>query len=179
MGTTANEALEYPDSTDNANLWEHFQTLADDVDASLTLRRGRGLMTAPTSTSSDGTAVTTTETRDSVLGNYTFTAVASRRYRVTLSGCAINTSVAADRYNWNIRDGGAGTPTNASTVVASGSTVVTATGTAGRMTQAMSATFTPSAGTRTLAFFLVRSSGTGTGTPTGTRELYVEDIGPA
>lgn len=33
MGTTANRAYAYPASTDSVQLWTHFQTLADDIDA--------------------------------------------------------------------------------------------------------------------------------------------------
>jgi hypothetical protein len=35
VGTTANYNLEYPDSTSHVRLWEHFETLADDVDEAL------------------------------------------------------------------------------------------------------------------------------------------------
>lgn len=35
MGTTANYGWTYPDSGSNANLWEHFETLADGIDTSL------------------------------------------------------------------------------------------------------------------------------------------------
>lgn len=179
MPDTTNEAITYPASTANTNLWEHLQALAEDADTAIFKRKGYGLMATPTSTSSDGTGVTTTETRDSVLGNHTVTTVANRRYRVTLAGMSVNSSVANDRYNWNIRDGGASTPTNASTAVISGSEVVTVTGTNGRRTACVTGTWAPSAGTHTLAFFLVRAAGSGTGTPVGARELFVEDIGPA
>jgi hypothetical protein len=180
MPDTTNEAITYPSSTANTDLWTHFQNLAEDADAAIFLRKGRGLMGAPTSTSTDGTGTSsTTDTRDAILGNYTFTAIANRRYRVTLSGMSLNGSVANDRFNYNIRDGGASTPTGASGSVAAGSVITYIVGTNGRATTHISATFTPSAGTRTLSLFVARAAGTGVGTPVGSRELYVEDIGPA
>lgn len=38
MGTTG-LGIEYPDSTDHTRLWEHFQTMADDIDALITTLR--------------------------------------------------------------------------------------------------------------------------------------------
>lgn len=180
MGTTPLEGLTYPASTANTDLWTHFQNLAEDVEDRLVLRAGRGLMATPASTSTDGTATSsTTDTRDAVLGNYTFTALASRRYRVMCTG-TLNGSVANDRFLLNVRDGGASTPTGGvSTIVATGSMLTFVIASNGRQNFVLTNTFTPSAGTRTLALFVARFNGTGIGTPTGTRELYVEDIGPA
>lgn len=179
MPDTTNEAITYPASTANTNLWEHFQALAEDADAAIAKRRGYGIMTLPTTTSSDGTATSgTTDTRDAVLGNYTFTAVANRRYRVTCTG-TLNGSVAADRFTLQIRDGGASTPTGASSSIAAIAKYMPATASNGRDNFIISNTFTPSAGTRTLSLFVSRFNGTGIGTPVGTRELYVEDIGPS
>ena len=179
MPTTSNEGLTYPSSSSNTNLWEHFQTLAEDVDDALTLRQGRGIPVDPTTTTSDGTATSgTTDTRDAVLGNYQFTAVSGRRYRIMCT-FLLNGSVANDRFICQIRDGGGSTPTSASTSVTATSKLTVVTGSNGREGVVLSNTFTPSAGTHTLALFLARFNGTGIGTPVGLRELYVEDIGPA
>jgi len=43
----------------------------------------------------------------------------------------------------------------------------------------LTATFTAASGTHTFNAFYARNAGTGTLTPTGTRELYVEGLGPA
>jgi hypothetical protein len=40
MGTTATHALRYPASTDNVQLWTHYQNLAEDVDNTLLNRYG-------------------------------------------------------------------------------------------------------------------------------------------
>lgn len=137
------------------------------------------IMADPTTTALSGTATSgTTETRDDVLGTYVFTAAASRRYRVTLSGLLLS-ATNADLAQVTIRDGGASTPTAASTQLAFNQWKCQGTGGAGQTGVPLSATFTPSSGTRTLAAFTKLNSGTGPVTPIGTRELYVEDIGPA
>lgn len=134
----------------------------------------------PTSTSSSGTASSgTTETRDAVLGDYTFTARAGRRYRVIYDGLIMSSSVAADVYQIRIRNGGASTPTAASTLIAASQWKAQTSGGPGQETVPVGLTFVPGAGTVTLSAFTVRSSGTGVGTPLGTRELYVLDIGPS
>lgn len=179
MPDTTNEAITYPASTANTNLWEHLQALAEDADTAIFKRKGYGLMATPASTSTDGTATSgTTDTRDAVLGNYTFTAVANRRYRVTCTG-TLNGSVAGDRFTLQVRDGGASTPTSGSTSLGSTPKYMPSTASNGRDGFYLSTTFTPSAGTRTLSLFVSRFNGTGIGTPVGFRELYVEDIGPA
>lgn len=132
----------------------------------------------PTTTSADGTiTVGTTDTMDLILGTYTFTATAGRRYRAMLTGMVIGATVVSDRYTCNIRNGGASTPTTASTSVALVTHVIVVAGTGGREGVVLSGTFVPGAGTQTLAVFVARSIGTGVATPAGTRELYVEDIG--
>lgn len=136
------------------------------------------IMAGPTTTASAGPSFTTTETLDTVLGTYVFTAAASRRYRVTYSGVLVG-GAAGDNFALRIRDGGASTPTAASTLIAANQGSITTAGGAGFVGCPVSGTFTPTSGTRTLAAFGVRVGGSGTLTPVGTRELYVEDIGAA
>jgi hypothetical protein len=137
------------------------------------------IMADPATTALSGTVTSgTTETRDDVLGTYVFTAAASRRYRVTLSGLLLS-AVSGDLAQATIRDGGASTPTAASTLLAFNQWKCQATGGGGQTGVFLSATFTPSSGTRTLAAFTKLNAGTGPVTPIGTRELYVEDIGAA
>lgn len=137
------------------------------------------IMAPPTTTSSTGTASSgTTDTMDAVLSTYTFTAVAGRRYRATLSGCIMVGSVTGDTYWVRIRDGGVSTPTGASPAVAETRFYASNTSGSGQIgLPGLSGTFTPAAGTRTLAVFVQRTVGTGSGQPLGNRELYVEDIG--
>jgi hypothetical protein len=137
------------------------------------------IMGDPTATSSAGTTtVGATETLDAVLSTYAFTAVAGRRYRATLSGCLMSGTI-ANIYALRIRDGGASTPTAASTLIAETRWFCPATGGAGQCgIPSLSGTFTPSAGTRTLGVFCHNPSGVA-GIPIGSRELYVEDIGAA
>ena len=141
-----------------------------------------GIQAAPVATSSNGTAsVGTTETRDAVIPTYTFTSLGTtRRYRWTYSGVVLNGSVASDTFVLRVRDGGASTPTAASTQVGRDIAYsVSAVGTPGRQTFNATGTFTAAAGTRTLAPFLLRTAGTGVVTPVNDREFYVEDIGLA
>lgn len=131
---------------------------------------------APTATSTNGTASSgTTEIRDDVLGTYSFTAEAGARYRVFYDGVALNSTVANDRYGIRIRNGGSSTPTTASTIVAESTVVIPVTGSNGRTSVPIGATFVPGAGTVTLAAFTIRLAGTGTGMPVSqpSRELYV------
>lgn len=144
------------------------------------------LMATPVNTSSTGTVTSgTTETRDAVLGNYVFTAVAGRTYRVTIAQLIGNSSVANDQYAIRVRDGGAVTPTAASTLIGETVWLCTTGGTGGRSQIPFQRTFTATSGTHTLAMFAVRLSGTGVFTPcspavyvgaTDVREMYVEDI---
>lgn len=137
------------------------------------------IMNDPSTTGLGGTATSgSTETRDDVLGTYVFTAASSRRYRATLSGLLLS-ATSGDLAVVTIRDGGASTPTAASTLIATTQWRAVATGGPGQTFCYISGTFTPSSGTRTLAAFTKLGSGTGPVTPVGTRELYVEDIGPA
>lgn len=150
----------------------------------------QNLGAVPISTVTNGTAtVGTTDTIDSVLGNYQFTAISGRRYRVVMTGLMGNGSVAADVFAIRVRDSGsASTPTTSSTAVLDTAWTPTTTGSPGRQLIPMEDTFIAgSSGTHTLAFFAQRSSGTGIFTPvspnsfggsvTGARKLWVEDCG--
>src|SRR5262245_46786261 len=109
-----------------------------------------GLPAARVTTASNGTATSgTTETRDTVLGNYTFTSPGSVRYRVCLYGRMLfgNSTSSGDRYKINIRDGGASTPTAASTLVAQLNVVLVGAGFAASDTTPVVGTFLPGSGT--------------------------------
>lgn len=137
------------------------------------------IMNTPTSTSSAGTATSgTTETRDDVLSIYTFTAGSSRRYRVTVAGLLLSAAT-NDLAIVTVRDGGSISPTSGSVLVALSQWKCQLSGGGGQTVCPVSGTFTPSAGTRTLALFTKLAVGTGPVTPIGARELYVEDIGAA
>lgn len=133
---------------------------------------------ASTAASGTATAGAGIEILDAVLGNYTFTALAGRRYRVVYAGVIINGSVAADQYALNVRDGGAGAPTITSTLLYAKPGATPGTATAGRVNADISFTTTFTTGVHILAVGTIRTAGTGVYTPVGTRELYVEDCGP-
>ena len=148
------------------------------------------ILASPINTGSAGTAtVGTTDTMDTVLGTYQFTAVTGRRYRVVMANLFGNGSVAGDVFAVRIRDSGsASTPTTASPAVVDNAWTPMAAGTTGRSAIPMVETFVASSsGTHTLAFFAQRSTGTGVFTPvspatfggtmTGVRKLWVEDDG--
>lgn len=148
----------------------------------LNTRYPRGIMTEPTTSTSDGTATgaNTTEVRDSVLGDYVFTAVADRLYRVNYKGNA-NAASADVRFVHRIRDGGGSTPTTASTLIAENTMHMAEASTGGRQTMVLSETFTASAGVHTLSLFTISPESvvlTPIADAAG-RKLYVEDIGPA
>jgi hypothetical protein len=145
----------------------------------------RGIMAAPTTSVATGTATaaSTVEVKDAVLGDYTFTAVAGRRYRVHYHGAMGNSDTVNCRMLTRIRDGGASSPGIGSTLIAEVSTYLTETGTgsAGRASFDVLHTFTATAGTHILAAF-TQSPDSAIMTPVSTgagRELYVEDIGAA
>src|SRR5690349_4578304 len=138
----------------------------------------RGVKSTPATTSSDGTATgagaSTTEVRDTVLGNYVFTAEGSRYYEIEYPGIRVGTDT-ADLVSINIRDGGASTPTTSSTVVATGQVRLATTGGSGETSmeiEQLVSTFTP--GTHTLGAFIVGATAAGVRTPKGTRSLYVK-----
>lgn len=138
---------------------------------------------AYTSQTSNGTVTSgTTETRDAVLGNLTFVVAAAQnttRFKVTLSGRGLFSTVAGDRFAINIRDGGGSTPSATSTLVGVNFTQVmpSATGSNGIQASTFSTTFVAGTGTHTLSVFTVRVNGTGTATPSGACEFYAEAIG--
>lgn len=125
----------------------------------------------------------TTEVRDAVLGNYTFTSVAGRRYEAHLNGLVANGSVVGDLFAVNIRNGGASTPTATSPLCATVQAYIPAIGVSGRVTCQLLGSFVPGAGVQTLSCFTVRVLGSGVSTPVSStyapRELYVVDVGPA
>lgn len=148
--------------------------------SSLDHRSARGVMAAPRRITSDGTATAanTTEIRDAVFGNYVFTAQAGRQYRVVYTGNG--NAGAAGRFTHRIRDGGASTPTTASTMIAENTMRMATLGTTGRQTMTLAEAFTATAGTRTLSLFTISpESVVMTPVTAGVgRTMYVEDIGP-
>jgi len=175
MPTTPNLGLPYPGLTNAPNVPADIQALATALDVlPLTACANMG---TPTSTASDGTTFGTTELRDTVLGNYVFTAVAGRRYQVIYSGMVLGFDTAGDIGIIRIRNGGASTPTATSTLIASGQSKGVDVG--GGSSGNYMGTFVPGAGVQTLSAFGIRYSTGGTMTPTNQRELYVVDLGPA
>lgn len=148
-----------------------------------------GVPLTPTSQTANGTPTSgTTETMDVVLGTYVFTTPGAHRFEARMNGLIGNGSVTSDAYAIRIRDGGASTPTSASTLIAEQVWHCTNAGTGGRGPIPLAGTFTPSAGTHTLGVFAVRLQGTGIFTPlcpngdiAGVlgRELFVVDLGLA
>jgi hypothetical protein len=139
-----------------------------------------GIPVTPTVTGTNGTATSgTTETRDAVLGNYQFTAVAGVRYWATISGRGLNCTVVADRFACGLRyTVGGATPTSASTLIGHASTwVPSVSGGNGVVTLYHGATFIPGAGVITISSFWTRLNGTGIATPVGQCEMYVQGIG--
>ncbi|SRR6266540_2142627 len=139
----------------------------------------RGIVAVP-KTGTGATAIaTTTELKDLVVGDYTFTAVAGRRYRVHFQ-CRLRSTVAADKVDVRIRDGVGSSPTNVSTLLTGAEGTVAAT-TGGDDLKVEQTLLGLSAGTHIIAAFYIRALGTGNVTldvATGqNRELYVEDIG--
>lgn len=143
----------------------------------------RGIVAAPVASTANGTATAanTTEVRDSVLGNYTFTAEAGRWYQVVYVGSLTNVDTVSVRMNTRIRDGVASTPTTASTMLAESTDYVTETGSTGRASIVIeSQPVQLSAGTHTLSVF-TQSPDSAICTPVPSslpRTLYVRDLGP-
>ena len=141
------------------------------------------LPTVPTSTTSNGTSTSgVTETMDSVLGTYQFTAVAGQRYEVKLNNLIGGATVAGDLYQLKIRDSGsASTPTSSSTLVAFSQWYCIASGGPGQTGVQLQGTFVAAgSGTHTLGFFAQRVAGTGTFAPLSgnlARELFVHELG--
>lgn len=144
----------------------------------------RGIMATPISTTTDATLLSTPEAQDTNLGNYTFTGVTGRRYAPRLSNATMISGAAGDGYLIRLRDGGAGAPTNASTIVSETYAVTNVSNQPVPINQLPS--FTVTSGVHTLGLFVLRYSGSNTATISSSghqaggtrgRELYVEDIG--
>jgi hypothetical protein len=141
-----------------------------------------GLVAPPLVSTVNGTTSPGAETKDAVLGDLAFTAVANRRYRVVQQNEVANGGAGDDWY-LNVRDGGAASPTVASPLVAQHQIVFYASGSAGRfMSDFSKEVGALTAGPHTFARFNSRSLGTSTYVPVTLnapwREMYVEDIGP-
>jgi hypothetical protein len=169
--------LSYLTSTDT------YETYTGSAWAELLASRPRGIVAAPTISSSDGTATgaNTTEVRDAVLGNYQVTLSTGRRYRVTYTGAQANTATADVRYVTRIRNSeSATTPTTSSTLIAEDTKHMGEASTGGRQTIHVTHTFTVStSGTHTFSVFTI-SPESAVLTPIAaavSRELYIEDIG--
>lgn len=124
----------------------------------------------PVSTSANSGA-TVAEARDAVLGSYTFTAVAGRRYNVYFNGTAFVDG--AGSYQVMIRNGGATTPTTASPAVAS--VAFTADAASSYAPAVMLGQISPGAGVQTLSMFISRISGAGNVLLAGLRMLWVDE----
>lgn len=135
-------------------------------------------MGTPRATVANGTLGTAVETRDAVLGDYVFTAVAGRRYEARLTGLVVAGGAVNNQVGVRIRNGGAATPAATSMLVASSMTLTPVA--AAFFPLPIAGTFVPGAGVVTLSAFTVRLVGSGAGeTPSGARELYAVDLGPA
>lgn len=147
-------------------------------------RAPRGIMAAPISTTTDSSGFGATEAQDTNLGTYTFTGVTGRRYVPKLSNALMASGAVGDTYFLRIRDGGAGAPSNTSTIVSE--TVATALVSNTNIPISAFPSFTVTSGTHNLGLFIVRQSGANTMNLTSSghlaggnrgREFFVEDIG--
>ena len=138
-----------------------------------------GLVGSIVSTSSSGTVTSgTTETVDAVLGTLTFTALASRTYRVNLIGRSLSCSVAGDRFSVKFKYTTNGsTPTASSTLLDHDLSYYTAgVGTNFLVTFTHQALFVPGAATVKVVVTTTRANGTGTATPVGTCQFFAEAL---
>src|SRR5665647_576847 len=176
MATTDSNGILFYEDTDAVSPLHTLLNTGQQSVSDAIAARGGSIMGTPTTAAAPGTATSgTIETRDAVLGNYTFTAVAGRRYQAVVNGMLGSGSVANDLFVIKVRNGGASTPTAASTAVASLRYPVFATGGVGQMGIPLSGTFVPGAGTVTLGIFAIRLAGTGTlilASDAVARELY-------
>jgi hypothetical protein len=145
---------------------------------------GRCIMAAPTTTSTNGTAGSTTtgtEVFDAVLGYHQATLVSGRRYEVTVNGLIGNSGASGDEYTLQIRDSqSASNPTSASALVTQSEWTAPGAGSAGRNGIPLSQTFLCTVtGVHKFGVSYTKVSGTGPLTPLGTRELFIEDVGAA
>jgi hypothetical protein len=155
------------------------------------LEVAQGAQGTPASTSSNSTTypantsgVAGVETRDAVLGNYVFTALANHRYHALFENARCGGNGANTLLTTNIRNGGASTPTNASTLIASTVSDLRVAGGPGIIgVPTCSGLFTPGAGVQTLGIFGQMQGTAAVGsanhftTAPALRSLYVEDMG--
>lgn len=153
---------------------------ADEYQIMLDLLAALSGLSAPSTTASTGTvSVATTETRDAVMGDYVLTVPAAGtlwRYQCFLVGASLNGDTAADHFVLNIRNGGASSPTAASTLIASTRKRINATGGGGQDGIYISDTFVPGVGTQTISAFVLRDAGAGTASFVGQRSLFVSFV---
>jgi hypothetical protein len=149
---------------------------------------GQGATATPVNTTANGTASSgTTETQDTTIGVFQWNATAGRRYMAVMNGLIANGTIANDVFSVRIRNSNsAATPTAASILVAESTYHPNVAGTNGREEIPLANTFTATvSGTNTIAFFSVRTTGTGVFTPLAPagdggvlgREMYVVDLG--
>jgi hypothetical protein len=142
----------------------------------------RGIMGTPTSSVATGTAFTNAEQRDTVLGNYQFTAELGRRYRIWYADVIIS-GTAGDTAQINVRDSGsASTPTLSSTLMCAFKQYIPVSGGTGQESMTLATTvFNLSSGVHTLGAFGICTTSANLTTPLSNigipRQLYVEDIG--
>jgi hypothetical protein len=127
--------------------------------------------------STSSSTTTTTEVKDTNVGDLTFTvADASAWYRVTYTARA--NADATSTIDIRIRDGGASSPTNASTQIGGGSIFIGAATTGATQVEAKS-TLQFTVGTHIIAGFYVRTAGTGNvfvGTATGGQRILSVEL---
>jgi hypothetical protein len=138
----------------------------------------------PISTTTNGTASSgTTETFDTVLGYYQFTAINGHWYEVRCFGLVGNCGVDGDTYQLQVRDSGSSSnPTTSSTLVAQTQWTSEYNGVSSRTPIYLAAPFQAAgSGTHTLGFSSQRTSGSGSFTPVCppnlSRGMYVVDLG--
>lgn len=173
--------------------WDNWGSVATNLlneydDRVTALELEQGALGTPATSLSAGTPAPNggpgTETRDAVLGNYIFAAVAGRRYRATLDTAKMSVNANNTLCVIRIRNGGASTPTAASPLIAETSYFGAVSGGPGQGgIPSLSGLFTPGAGTQTLSVFVQVTAGTGICTILSAgslaRALYVEDMGAA
>jgi hypothetical protein len=135
-----------------------------------------GALALPKETSTASTAAAV-ETKDTNLGDYQFVAISQHRYRIMCHG-RLQLSIAGQA-DLIVRDGGAASPTTASTQVAAASEQIPNTTGGQHVYIGKEKSFT--AGTHTVAAFYKQTAGGGNcsfGQAAGeTRQLWVEDMG--
>lgn len=127
--------------------------------------------TAASGTPSSGA----TDTLDAVLGTISVVADGVSFYKIEVENMSGSVATTTGLCTFRIRDGGASTPTGASTEIAQTPWNAQATGGPGQEGVKLAATVQLSAGTHTLGLFTQRSSGTGT--PVGDRSLVASIAG--